>query len=59
MTTTTSIYAPRRVTSIGKRDAQAWLRRQLDYERLLASLRKAHAAKHAGKSETSGRGVAA
>lgn len=59
MSTTTSIYAPRSVTSIGKREAQAWLRKRLDFERLLASLRKAHAAKQPGGSETSGQGVAA
>lgn len=59
MTTTTSTYAPGSITSIGKREAQAWLRTQLEYERLLASLRKAHAAKRAGGSGTSGRGVAA
>ena len=49
--------SPRRpVTSIGKREAQAWLLKQLGYERLLASLRKKHEARRAGEPE---RGVAA
>ena len=33
------------ITPIVKREAQAWLAKQLGYERLLASLRKAHAEK--------------
>jgi hypothetical protein len=44
------------VTSIGKREAQAWLLKQLGYERLLASLRKAHEAQRAGEPR---QGVAA
>jgi hypothetical protein len=48
---------PRRpVTSIGKREAQAWLLKQLGYERVLARLRAVHAAEQAGERE---RGVAA
>lgn len=48
---------PRRpVTSIGKREAQAWLLKQLGYERVLARLRAAHAATQVGERE---RGVAA
>jgi hypothetical protein len=39
--------APLAITPIGKREAQAWLVKQLGYERLLASLRKAHAAQQA------------
>lgn len=35
--------APGTITAIGKREAQDWLLRRLGYERLLASLRKAHA----------------
>ena len=35
--------APGTITAIGKREAQAWLFKRLGYERLLASLRKAHA----------------
>jgi hypothetical protein len=35
--------APGTITGIGKREAQAWLLKRLGYERLLASLRKAHA----------------
>jgi hypothetical protein len=35
--------APGSITAIGKREAQAWLLKRLGYERLLASLRKAHA----------------
>jgi hypothetical protein len=38
---TTSAPAP--ITAIGKREAQAWLLKRLGYERLLASLRQAHA----------------
>jgi hypothetical protein len=37
--------APPAITPIGKREAQAWLVKRLGYERLLASLRKAHAEK--------------
>jgi hypothetical protein len=59
MSTRTGEYAPRSVTSIGRREAQVWLRKRLDYERLLAALRRAHAAKQAGESGTNGRGVAA
>jgi hypothetical protein len=44
------------VTSIGKREAQAWLMKQLGYERVLARLRAAHAAEKTGERE---RGVAA
>lgn len=44
------------VTSIGKREAQAWLLKQLGYERMLARLRAAHAARRGGERE---RGVAA
>jgi hypothetical protein len=44
------------VTSIGKREAQAWLLKQLGYERVLARLRAAHAAEQTGAHE---RGVAA
>jgi hypothetical protein len=47
------------VTSIGKREAQAWLRKQLSYERVLARLRAAHAAEQPGEREASERGVAA
>lgn len=48
---------PRRpVTAIGQREAQAWLLKQLGYERVLARLRAAHAAGETGKHE---RGVAA
>jgi hypothetical protein len=43
--------APRPITPIGKREAQAWLMKQLGYERLLASLRKAHAEKQAHRPE--------
>ena len=39
--------APPAITPIGKREAQAWLVKQLGYERLLASLRKAHAEQQA------------
>ncbi len=59
MSTTTTATAPRTITPIGKREAQAWLLKRLGYERLLASLREAHAARQAGESETDGRGVAA
>jgi hypothetical protein len=49
--------SPRRpVTSIGKREAQLWLLKQLGYERVLARLRAAHAAAQVGERE---RGVAA
>jgi hypothetical protein len=48
---------PRRpVTSIGRREAQAWLMKQLGYERVLARLRAAHAAEKTGERE---QGVAA
>ena len=51
---------PRRpVTSIGKREARAWLLGQLGYERVLARLREAHAAKETGESRAGGRGMAA
>lgn len=46
------------VTSIGKREAQAWLLKQLGYERVLARLRAAHAAGQAGE-RAGERGVAA
>jgi hypothetical protein len=39
--------APPTITPIGKREAQAWLVKQLGYERLLASLRQAHAEQQA------------
>jgi len=39
--TTTS--APGTITSIGRREAQTWLLKRLSYERLLTSLRQAHA----------------
>ena len=48
--------SPRPVTSIGKREAQAWLLKQLGYERVLARLRAAHATAQSGEHE---RGVAA
>jgi hypothetical protein len=48
--------SPSPVTSIGKREAQAWLLKQLGYERVLARLRAAHAAEETGERE---RGVAA
>jgi hypothetical protein len=48
--------SPRPVTSIGKREAQAWLLKQLGYERVLARLRAAHEATQSGEHE---RGVAA
>ncbi|MDQ6852851.1 MAG: hypothetical protein M3046_04015 [Actinomycetota bacterium] len=44
------------VTSIGKHEAQAWLLKQLGYERVLTRLRAAHAAEQVGAHE---RGVAA
>ena len=43
--------APPTITPIGKREAQAWLVKRLGYERLLASLREAHAEKHAHEPE--------
>jgi hypothetical protein len=43
--------APPTITPIGKREAQAWLVKRLGYERLLASLRKAHAEKQAHEPE--------
>jgi hypothetical protein len=43
--------APQTITPIGKREAQAWLVKQLGYERLLASLRKAHAEKRVHEPE--------
>ena len=43
--------APPAITPIGKREAQAWLVKRLGYERLLDSLRKAHAEKHAHEPE--------
>jgi hypothetical protein len=43
--------APGTITSIGKREAQAWLLKQLDYERLLAALRKAHAEQKSHRPE--------
>lgn len=48
--------SPRPVTSIGKREAQVWLLKQLAYERVLARLRAAHVAQATGEHE---RGVAA
>ncbi len=48
--------APQAITPIGKREAQAWLLKRLGYERLLASLRKAHAEQ---KTHATERGVAA
>ena len=39
--------APPAIIPIGKREAQAWLVKRLGYERLLASLRKAHAEQRA------------
>lgn len=42
---------PRAITPIGKREAQAWLVKRLGYERLLASLRKAHAEKQTHERE--------
>lgn len=46
-----TISAPGPITSIGKREAQAWLFKRLGYERLLASLRKAHAEQTAHEPE--------
>src|SRR4029453_11034312 len=43
--------APSAITPIGKREAQAWLVKQLGYERLLASLRKAYAEKQVHQPE--------
>jgi hypothetical protein len=43
--------APPAITPIGKREAQAWLVKRLGYERLLDSLRKAHAQKQAHEPE--------
>jgi hypothetical protein len=43
--------APPTITPIGKREAQAWLVKRLGYERLLASLRKAHAEQQAHESQ--------
>jgi hypothetical protein len=43
--------APSAITPIGKREAQAWLVKRLGYERLLASLRKAHAKKQIHEPE--------
>jgi hypothetical protein len=43
--------APPAITPIGKREAQAWLVKQLGYERLLASLRKTHAEKQTHEPE--------
>jgi len=45
----TSVH--RAITPIGKREAQAWLVKRLGYERLLASLRKAHAEKQIHERE--------
>jgi hypothetical protein len=47
--------SPPTVTSIGKREAQAWLLKQLGYERVLARLRAAHAADQAGERQAGGR----
>jgi hypothetical protein len=46
---------PPTVTSIGKREAQAWLLKQLGYERVLARLRAAHAAEYTGERHVGGR----
>jgi hypothetical protein len=43
--------APPAITPIGKREAQAWLVKRLGYERLLDSLRKAHAEKQTHEPE--------
>jgi hypothetical protein len=43
--------SPRPVTSIGKREAQIWLLKQLGYERVLARLRAAHAAEQTREQE--------
>jgi hypothetical protein len=53
---TASVTRP--VTSIGKREARAWLLKQLGYERVLARLRAAHAADQGGE-DAGERGVAA
>ena len=53
---TASLTRP--VTSIGKREARAWLLKQLGYERVLARLRAAHAADRGGE-DAGERGVAA
>jgi hypothetical protein len=42
---------PPAITPIGKREAQAWLVKRLGYERLLDSLRKAHAQNQAHEPE--------
>ena len=42
---------PPTITPIGKREAQVWLVKRLGYERLLASLRKAHAEQQAHESQ--------
>lgn len=47
--------SPPTVTSIGKREAQAWLLKQLGYERVLARLRADHAAGRAGERQAGGR----
>jgi hypothetical protein len=54
--TNVTASARRPVTSIGKREAQAWLLKQLRYERVLSRLRAAHAADQTGGHE---QGVAA
>ena len=46
--------APPAITPIGKREAQAWLVKRLGYERLLASLRKAHAEQQANERFAAG-----
>ena len=43
--------APGTITAIGKREAQVWLLKRLGYERLLASLRQAHADQKAHEPE--------
>jgi hypothetical protein len=43
--------APPGITPIGKREAKAWLVKRLGYERLLASLRKAHAEQQAHEAQ--------
>ena len=53
---TNATASPRPITSIGKREAQIWLLKQLGYERVLARLRAAHAAEQVGEQD---RGVAA
>lgn len=42
MSNTTTSAPGGTITAIGKREAEAWLLKRLGYERLLASLRKAH-----------------